>query len=203
MAVGDVYYLLDRQVYEGQECLNTYWYIVQNDDSGSNAQELLDSYTANVLPDILAFQEDNLSHNVIDCYLWADPSSDFAQDATGYAGDQSTANITPSFLAVAYRSPSGGPGTRYSYKRYAGVPEEFINGNTVAAGAPFVDLQTSLGSVLSGAGGGQYAPVQVARSVAGVNVLPPLGTGAPIVNRSLQGTWLKQSAPTTQSSRKP
>jgi hypothetical protein len=203
MAIGDVYFLRDVQDLLGQQVINTYWYSVVTDATSDNAEDLLLQWLTDVRPEILTIQSEQLTHVLVECFLWSDPQSSFGANATPVVGDDQNNQPLPSNVAVAYRSPYGGPGSRYSYKRFAGITEFYVNGNTISGGAIFEAIEPVLGQNLTGVNGGIFQPVQVQHSSGGIRTLPDLGTGTPIVNRSLQGNWLFRPTVSSQNTRKP
>ena len=124
MAVGDIYRLKDFQTFLGQQVLNVYYYRMSAGSGG--AQDLITAYLLDVLPNIVPFQTDDVTHTVIEAMNLAS-LTDFAQQSitSGGQGQEVSQSSSP-FHAYGFRLVRTTRETRQGYKRYAGVPSPAV-----------------------------------------------------------------------------
>lgn len=165
MSVGDVIQLRVVGDYLGQEWQNVFYYR-QTAGAAAGAGACLNLFEDEVMDNVLATMLDSstvLSLSAVNGMNNSDqysrpPDPGFEQGTL----DALTLGESPSNAAVGFRSNRNGIGTRYSYKRFAGVPLSWIAGNAwaVASDAAHLALANALGLSLSGFGYG-FDPVQV------------------------------------------
>lgn len=105
--------------------------------------------------------------NRIETFGIENPSDYDDRAPTDINGNRSfaTENVPPSYTAFGYRSNRAGAGTRSSYKRFCGLGETDVTGNTLAASFLVLEaaagLQDILSSALIHASGNVFQPVQL------------------------------------------
>lgn len=120
MAQGDIYQLrLNYHDVHLEPMLNVFYY--QQVDVGSpSASDLRSSWVTTVLSKIKDMWPAN---TVVDSVATINGmnNSDFDTDYTNHVGVNPSTAYLPSFIAMAMRNPSPGPGQQYAYKRFGGM----------------------------------------------------------------------------------
>jgi len=133
-AVGDLLQLIDNQNYLGQQVLNVYYYRVAPITGLADPylEDLNEIWEAEVLPTILAIQTDYILHNSRE---WRNitNNTDLFVDSTVIPGGIPIAVglTTPSFTSAGFMLQRESLTTRNGYKRFAGLSDENIQGNTL------------------------------------------------------------------------
>jgi len=131
---GDLIQLVDNQSYLGQQILNVYYYRLNAVFIGdTDYLEQLNTYWGlNVLAQVKSIQGDYLAHNSRE---WRNLSNgtDLFVDASVERGDLTPTDdtVTPSFLSAGFMLQRGSLVTRNGYKRFAGLIEANVAGNTI------------------------------------------------------------------------
>ena len=147
---GDLLQLVDNQSYLGQQILNVYYYRVTAIAGIADGYlSLLNDYwETNVLSAIKAIQNDGLSHVSRE---WRNMTNgvDLFTDGTVILGSnaESDAAQSPSFVSAGFLLQRESLVTRNGYKRFAGLSENLISGNTWVGGTP---LLTAIETALAG-----------------------------------------------------
>jgi hypothetical protein len=140
--LGDLIQVVDNQSYLGQQVLNVYYYRI------TSVTPLLDPYMgamsewfdANVVAAVRELQVNTLLHVSRE---WRNLSNgtDLFTETTVIPGDQATsdATSTPSYVSAGFMLQRESLLTRNGYKRFAGIPEGSISGNTYTEGSTFID----------------------------------------------------------------
>lgn len=123
MALSDCYMLRDVQHFSGELVLNVYFY--QDLLLSSIAQNVVESYVADVLPKVQAVQSGWISHDLIDAVNLADPSN-FYELHEAVGGDIDS-DALPAHSALNFTLRLNSRALRPGSKRICGVPE--INQN--------------------------------------------------------------------------
>lgn len=151
--LGDLIQLIDNQSYLGQQVLNVYYYrFILALGSEDGYLELLNSeWEADVLPKITQIQNDALLHNSRE---WRNLSNnvDLFVDGTVVPGVNAAADTArePSFVSAGFLLRRESLVTRNGYKRFAGLSEQDISGNTwIGAPIYITNLETALAQDLS------------------------------------------------------
>lgn len=157
MAVGDIIQLRLEGQYLGQAWQNVFYYRV-NSGTGNAAGSCLNLFEQDVLGIILNAMVDTSEVIMLTAVNGMNNGDQYSRAPNpGFIfGTVDAVEIgqAPSNAAVGFRSNRNGIGTRYSYKRFGGVPLEWIEGNawTVSAGIAHDAIEVALGDSLSGAG---------------------------------------------------
>lgn len=130
---GDLIQLVDNQSYLGQQVLNVYYYrivvITGLDDPYLN--DLNTAWATVVLPTILAMQADELLHVSRE---WRNMSNgvDIFTDTEVIPGDNGVpvGDLLPSYVSAGFMLQRDSLVTRNGYKRFAGLFETLVEGNT-------------------------------------------------------------------------
>lgn len=125
MALSDCYMVRDIQDFFGEQMLNVYFY--QDLLLASTAENVVDSFVADVLPKVLDIQNGSIKHVLVDAVNLGDPGNFYEEihdDVGTYSGD-----MLPPFNAINYSLRLNSRLLRPGSKRYAGVNESVqING---------------------------------------------------------------------------
>lgn len=198
-AVGDVYIIKQKQISGGQDILNQYFYEMTTVGDADGANELFNTFDDDVLSLLIDCVQDDMKTLALEIFNIQFPTEfrEALPDNNTGTRVATAATRVPTYLAFSYRSNRNGPGTRRSYKRFAGLLEADIDTNVLSSSflaIPEVDtLRNILGLALTGSGGGVWRQVQVKSDwVAGF---------APTVNFNT-GSW-QDPVLTSQVSRKP
>lgn len=121
MAIGDVYEVIDAQVFGGKDVLNVYFY--QALDAGVTADLVGDMWINQVLPDVQNVQGADVSHTEVRVRNLFN-LADVAVIPTGVLGTSVAAGVDtmPPHDAIAFKLTRGNASTRHGQKRIAGIP---------------------------------------------------------------------------------
>jgi hypothetical protein len=111
--------LRDIQEYHGEQVLNVFFY--QDLLLASTAQNVVESYQADVLPKMTGLQSLNMSHVLLDCVNLAD-SGNFYDLAIDEAGGDS-GDMLPAHSALNFGLRLDSRALRPGSKRICGIPE--------------------------------------------------------------------------------
>lgn len=148
MAFGDTYELIDVQTLAGQEILNVYFYRQNNLAVSPVAQDLIDSYIGQVLPDIVATQTDNLLHTEIRVRNLFD-ASDSASDSISVPGGRPVGDYVSTFNAIGFALDQDNGAIKNGAKRYAGYHESDSEDGVITDPA-MTALLVTLGAAITG-----------------------------------------------------
>ena len=143
---GDVYQVVDESTFQGQKALNVYFYLLQSPTLGFSATDVALSFIDQVLPDVVAFQADDVVHTRIiarNLFNTSDAHTELVSEAGA-----NTAQVVGTFEAYPFRLVGDNPAVRNGAKRYAGVTEDAIAEGVVTAGGALTALGV-LGDQLS------------------------------------------------------
>jgi len=151
--LGDLIQLVDNQSYLGQQVLNVYYYRVTATLGLADPYLAdLDSYWEdNVLDPIIQVQVDALAHNSRE---WRNVSNgtDLFVNSTvvNGANDVTDATLLPSYVSLGFLLQRESLATRNGYKRFAGLQDTFVEGNTWT-GSPtsIINIETALAGDLN------------------------------------------------------
>lgn len=159
MAVNDLYMLLDKQDFNGQEFINCYHYL--NVDSDGSAEDLADAFAQDVLPSILPVQRPSLVHQLIEVINLDDPSDFHTLAVVGGAGTYPTGSGQQSFVSLAYKWLRTTRAIRNGRKAIGGIGEDIttVNGVNPADQAIVDAVAAAMGLTIDAPlGAAQFAP---------------------------------------------
>lgn len=168
MANGDIYCLKMFQTLYLQNVLNVFFYQQDGIGTPEDAEGLFEAFDVEVLSNFVGCVADQLDVIRLEVFRPEVPSDFFDDAPVNNQGLRSppAGQRSPSWAAFGFRSNRAGPGTRASFKRFAGLLEGDMDAN--ALGSSFttltavVDLQAAIGANIdNGTGGAQYRPIQV------------------------------------------
>lgn len=178
MAINDIYQVKVFQTYLSQNVLNVYFYRQITTGSPDNAEGLFEAVDAQILSEQMQIMNNSYDVPAMEVFQPAVPTDFFTARPTNDTGLRVVAggDRSPAFVAFGYRSNRAGPGTRSSFKRYAGMIDQDMDGNLLNPGftslPQVIALQAALGADIDdGASGALYEPVQVKHPVL-LNVEP-------------------------------
>lgn len=184
MAINDIYQIRVHQLHIDEEILNVFYYRVTAGASNT-AEDLYTEFTDLVWDIVRTAQSDNCRTNRFEVINGMDNDDYFYQDVASF-GSYSTGLEVPPNVCFDFRAPSGGPASRYGYKKIAGVMTGTLDGagsgkvsSTWLAGYG-EQVGSALGLALEGAGG-SYVPAIITGEFI-------LGT-PPTFQRAVQGQW--------------
>lgn len=132
MTIGNRYELLDAQRYIGQDVLNVYYY-KQIGGLGGDAETLVGLFQSFILPAILTIQNDQLTHISLACRNLDDPMDFFVQVFLVPQAGTWLDPGGPPFIAASFMYHRAQLNVRNGWKRFAGVPNDQIDGGTPSA----------------------------------------------------------------------
>lgn len=139
MALDDLYMVKHFQEFQGQECLNVYFY---ERTLGTGASEnLAADWEEIMLPLVNGIQSTNVTNVDLDVSNLGD-TADF-DDLLLTGGGALAAESMPAFNAVSYTFKSDDRAVRHGGKRYVGIPESVATVNTID-GATYLGLMEDL-----------------------------------------------------------
>lgn len=166
--LGDLIRCVDTQRYLNETILNVYYYRI-NAVAGLFDPYLDDldaSWEDQVLTPILALQSDTLQHTQRE---WRNLSNgvDLFVNSTIITGTYTASSTAPSFTSYGFMLLRESLVTRNGYKRFAGIPDPLIDGNSYV-GTPswLTDVENGLAADLYIALAGVAEPVIVKRPIA-------------------------------------
>lgn len=177
MSAGDVFMLIDQQIYvtaDDNPILNVYAYRQASGTGG--AEELAANFVEEVLPDIVGVQSVAIGHSSISV-VNLDDLSDFTELAVdpGEGTGTQTGDCLPRYNAYSFIYHRTSRGIRNGWKRIAGVPESAqVNGVVTNSGflTALSALATTLSESLTGSGGDVWNPRILRRG--STSVTPPI-----------------------------
>jgi len=195
VTIGNRFELIDDQLYLTKGCLNVYFYQQTSGVAPAAAADLVSAWIINVLPLVLAIQNQTVTHPLVRSRN-LDVPSDFAlvpripPDVGLYA----SASGEPTFVAASIKMNRTTQASGHGWKRYVGVPDnEVLNG---VATPGYISGMNNLANVIDndilGAAGNVYRPVIMHRILDSLGHLIgyqeyPMGT-AQFVRISTQNT---------------
>lgn len=204
MANNDVYQVVDKQLFAGQEVLNVYFFKMTDAPAGyTDASAVTAGFIANLLPTILTCQTADVLHTSIkarNLYNVSDAHeelvSEIGEDEAGYQ------NV---FDAYGIRLVGDNAAVRGGSKRYAGVQDDAVEDGVVISLAIqgfLSDLATALatGVPFGLLDAGTLVPVIVKRLLIGGNYELPTNSGDAILSVIVDS--LVDALVTSQVSRK-
>jgi len=196
MAVNDIYQVRVLQEYLDEECVNVFYYRVTS-GSANTAEDLYAEFTDVVWDAVRALQSDWVTTHRFEIINGNNNLDFWYQDVSSLGGYGTGLNMGAQ-IAYGFRSPSGGPGSRYSYKRFAGVNSGVLDTGSFGRISEAImeglgrNIAIALGTALEGASA-SYAPTQVTGGF-------QLGV-APVSSQDLEGQWSMNSKFATQRTR--
>jgi len=196
MAINDIYQVRVLQEYLNEECVNVFYYRV-NSGGTNTAEDLYAEFTDVVWDAVRALQSDWVTTHRFELINGDNNLDYFYQDVSSLGGYGTGLNMGAQ-IAFGFRSPSGGPGTRYSYKRFAGVNSGVLDSGSFGQISEAImeglgrDVAIALGTTLEGAGG-TYVPTQVVGGFV-------LGE-TPLSAQDVEGQWSMNKKFATQRTR--
>lgn len=147
MANTNVYQLTDKQVYEGQDCLNVYFFQQGVDTAGIDASDVSGAYITQYLPLIKTLQESDVLHTeirVVNLFNGADVHTEAISVAgvATYGTDR-----LPIFNAVGFTLVGSNGLVRNGKKRYCGI-DEGVQANGVITNGTFIAQLNSVATQL-------------------------------------------------------
>lgn len=173
---GDVYQVVDTQVFNGQTCLNVYFYKATDVPLGADASDVTAAFIETVLPTLTPLQVNDVVHTSIKATNLFDPT-DQNEELISTAGEGS-GDPLGTFEAYPFRLIGDNASVRSGSKRIAGVPEDATTNGVVTASGVITDLDATAAILAAGVlfgllDAGTLVPVIVKRLlVDGEYILP-------------------------------
>lgn len=203
MANLDVYQVVDKSLYDGQNCLNVYFYQARNVLGAPDAIDMADAYEGQLLPLVVAAQSADVLHTELRVTNLFNPS-DIHVRAISEAGAGSTAlDRLPIFDSVGYRLVGDNGAVRNGSKRYTGVVEAAQTDGVLSdAGwiGNYDNLADGLSETLLFGVIEQFVPVIVKRLLVGGEYLLPDVLGDAVLSSVIDAIF--STIITSQVSRK-
>jgi len=126
-----VFQLTDNQLLGGVVISNVYHYLQVGGAFADQAVNVANAYDNQILVDIVPTQVTAMTHTSIVVEQLGSLTNYAEYDPTNNAGEYSTGQTMPTYVAARYDFLRETKETRQGYKRIAGVPEEGVNGNSL------------------------------------------------------------------------
>lgn len=151
--LGDLIQCVDNQSYLGQQILNVYYYRVTSVTplAGDYLSSMNDSWEGGVLDNVKIIQTPELLHLSREWRNLTNGTDLFVDGSVVPGVDPaSTASLTPSFTSLGFLLQRESLVTRNGYKRYGGISEGNISGNTYVGGMGTIhDIEVGLAADLT------------------------------------------------------
>lgn len=168
--LGDLIQCVDNQSYLGQQILNVYYYRVTSVTplEGGYLSFMNDSWEGGVLNNVKIIQTPELLHLSREWRNLTNGTDLFVDGSVVPGVDPaSTASLTPSFTSLGFLLQRESLVTRNGYKRYGGISEGNISGNTYVGGMGTIhDIEVGLAADLTAGIVTIAEPVIVKRPIA-------------------------------------
>jgi hypothetical protein len=138
VALSDLYQVKHFQTFQGQECLNVYFY--ERSIGTGGAVELADDWQTAILPKVNDIQSTNVLNVRLDVANLGD-AGDF-DVLTLIDGGGLAAESLPAFNAVSYTFKPDTRAVRHGGKRYVGVPESVTVVNEITGTVYLASMET-------------------------------------------------------------
>ena len=204
-SVGDIFEVVDTAEMNGQKLLNVYFYRAQgvsvtDNDSASVVTAFIDT----VLPDIVAFQEEQVVHTSIKARNLFD-DSDAHEELISVAGGNTGHEVLGTFEAVGYRLVGNNAAVRSGAKRYPGIGEYAVTDGVISDEGIIAILNTLAATLFADLPWGLLAaeiliPVIVQRIKVGSEYTLPTNQGEAVYSHVTDTLW--SPIVTSQVSRK-
>lgn len=151
--LGDLIQCVDNQSYLGQQILNVYYYRVTSVTplAGDYLSSMNDSWEGGVLDNVKIIQTPELLHLSREWRNLTNGTDLFVDGSVVPGVDPaSAASLTPSFTSLGFLLQRESLVTRNGYKRYGGISEGNISGNTYVGGMGTIhDIEVGLAADLT------------------------------------------------------
>lgn len=146
--LGDLIRIVDNQTLFGQALMNVYYYRVTTVTPQTNDvyEVMLDWFEDNIIANVGALQSDELNHNMLQLVNLSN-NIDIVERPIDIDGGQSATSedTEPSYVTVGYKLVRESLVTRHGYKRFSGIVNGNIDGNTYTADPEYVhDIEEAL-----------------------------------------------------------
>lgn len=203
MANLDVFQLVDKSVFQGQQCLNVYYFQQNSLATTNGAQDLAEAYIADYLPIIKTLQEADVVHTEIKVTDLFDPSNAHTEAISVPGTAAYGTDVLPVFNAVGFRLTGDNAAVRNGAKRFAGI-DEGVQQNGVITNGTFITQLDAVASKLAEALAvgviDTFFPVLVSRVLGGGVFGLPTTLAAAVLSGVVSADW--SALLTSQTSRK-
>lgn len=147
MAHLDVYEVIDRQTLAGQEVLNVYFFINNEVLSARVAQDLIDKFLTDYMPDILSSQTGDCLHTEISARNLFN-ATDRAVNAISLSSGGVATDYQNTFSAIGFSLVQDNGAVKNGSKRIAAVPDQYVT-DGVVTDAGYVTILNNLAATLA------------------------------------------------------
>lgn len=130
MAHQDIYQVTDRQRLAGQEIFNVYFFRVSSGAVSPVADDMIDAFVGQVLPEIVTLQVGALVHEQVDARNLFNPS-DKATRSISVPGGNPGETWSTNFDAVGIQLNQTNGAVKNGAKRIAGMPDSVANNGVI------------------------------------------------------------------------
>lgn len=129
-ASGDIWQVRAEGLYLGQVTNNVFWYRQTTTGNVNDAQRFAEGFNFNKIGNFLGAQVNTFAWTSVTATNWTTGLEQFIHTMVGRVGSVSTSQGMPSFMAWGFRYNRTNPIYSSGSKRFAGVPESYVDGNT-------------------------------------------------------------------------
>jgi hypothetical protein len=175
IALGDLLQVITHQRYLGEDLMNVFYYRWFSAPALDNSiyPELLDDFNEVVIAKVREIQVDGLTYDTVEIKNLSN-GVDFAVNPLGFTGLIPAADDAqmPSYVSMGFQLLRDSLVTRNGYKRFAGVIESAVDGNTfVGYNVATAAIEVALADRLHAGLVEVASPIIVKRPI-----LPPVGS---------------------------
>lgn len=203
MGLFDVYQVTDKSVFQGQECMNVYFFQAQSDVGTPDASDVSAAFIGQLLPLILDIQNGDVLHTEIRVANLFNPS-DVDVAAISEAGTYSTSSdLLSIFNAVGFRLQQDNGAVKNGSKRYCGQDEGEVTDGVITdagIGANLDLLADELAATLNHGIIPTFVPAIIKRLLIGGDYVLPDNLGDAVIGYVVEAVW--DALITSQVSRK-
>lgn len=162
MPITSVDYRVTLQVTYGTPCYSVFHYRKDGAHLAGDAERLADAFDLQVVEHIAGIMNTGVTLNSIEVVNLVDPFDYTTQGVTDTQGDVGTLSAGPRFLAYAFRLNRTRRDGRHGYKRFVGVAEDLVGGESTSVTGALTTaiplLVASLGATITN-GGASFLPM--------------------------------------------
>lgn len=162
LAISDRDFQVTLRMTYGASCNAVFFYQKETAHLGGDAARLATAFDTAVVEAIAAVLNNQVALTTIEVVNLADVFDYDTRTPTDTVGDVAATSPGPRFLAYSFQYTRTRRDGRHGYKRFPGVAEELVAGESTSVGAPLTTMIPLLEAALEGSissGGASFRPM--------------------------------------------
>lgn len=162
MPISSTDFRVTLQMTYGTPCYNVFYYRKDGAHGAGDAGLLADGFDLQVVEAIAGVVSNAVTLNNIEVVNLVDPFDYVTQAVTDTTGDVSTSHYGPRFMAYSFRLTRTRRDGRHGYKRFVGVAEDLVAGESANVSGALVTAIPLLAAALGNTiviGGASFVPM--------------------------------------------